>query len=138
MTLGRCLAAGSLAATLVLGACGGEGTSRFADEVGAIEHAVEAGNRDQARSALEALQADIRSARAEGDIDERELQELEALLYESSVLVDTVLPPPTTDPPEPSEPPEDHDEDRGKEDEDGDDEREDDDDKNGEKKKDDD
>lgn len=105
-TVRAVVAAGALSLAALLGGCGGEEPSRFTDEVGAIEDSVRAGDRQAALAALQALRADIGAARAAGDLPPERLSALDALVYETGLLIDTLLPPPappttTTPPPQP-------------------------------------
>lgn len=123
----RCSA---LVVVLALAACGGEG-SRYADEVGAVQEAVEAGDRQRAIEALQALQVDVTQARQDGELEQSRFDELQSLIYESRLLIDSLLPPlstvppstapPTTQAPPPVEEPEsrDDDKDEGDDDKDG-------------------
>ncbi len=96
--LRRSALAGAVALGLALGACGGQGPSRFGDEADAVREAVQSGNRTAAVHALESLQADAQAAQAEGQLDESDMNEINSLIYESRLLIDQVLPPPTTAP----------------------------------------
>ncbi len=123
------LAAAALAVALVLGGCGGEDPSRFGDEVSAVEDAIDAGDRGAAIHALDVLRIEIAAAKQAGDLDGERSAELDALLYESRVLLDAVLPPAetteappsTTEPEPPAEPTEDDKDDKDDKDEDGED-----------------
>lgn len=92
----RCSA---LVVVLTLAACGGGEGSRYADEVGAVRDAVEAGDRDSAIEALQALQIDVTQAQQDGELEQDRFDELQSLIYESRLLIDSLLPPPSTAPP---------------------------------------
>lgn len=97
-TVRAALRCSALVLLLALTACGG-GESRYADEVGAVQDAVDAGDRDRAIQALQALQIDVNEARQAGEVEQDRFDELQALIYESRLLIDSILPPPSTAPP---------------------------------------
>ncbi len=84
------------AVSLVATACGDDGPGRFDADVTAVRDAVEAGDRDAALEAIDALTYGALEAHAEGDVDDAELTQLDGLLSDARILVDQRLPAPTT------------------------------------------
>ena len=108
--LGPVLSAVLVAGALLVGCGSDDDAGRFDDDVEEVRAAVDAGDHERARQALDALAVDAFAAHQEGEIDRAELEEVAQLIASASEAVDqlvqpaptTTTSPPSTAPPETS------------------------------------